>query len=481
MEEIIRFLQLRQVQKLSDEQKMIVGLSLFPDGKLSELATKLKNSGCDKVKYALEIKAYKDSKNDKDLISDLSQINPVILSFYKWLDFKSSPIKIRDFEDYVHTIKINEEFDVITEWTSYANSWILAICNKDINSDHCIDFQLLIRACHIFKLCIGMKDNKPVSIGSEKLINELFNLPIILPEGILISRCCERCSEKDKIELPDYEVIHNEDDGSSPDKAVKASSYTKIEPGIEEKLPCECKCDESCHAPSNYCMYLQTYISDLFIIKEELARYAEGDVADIENILAGEKKVRRQRNLIRTEDSKEQENETIASEERDHQVSEKFSLQEEVKNIIYSKVHLDAGVTATLKYGESVTLSSHANVTSDFSKSVSQKIARSYSKDITVRSASKIQEKVRKLQISKIINEFKDKNRQSTENTDSGADHRTGIYYWVNKVTHAQVFNYGKHMMFDVIVPEPASIFKKLYQLKINNNKKTYEPEKPVI
>ena len=42
--------------------------------------------------------------------------------------------------------------------------------------------------------------------------------------------------------------------------------------------------------------------------------------------------------------------------------------------------------------------------------------------------------------------------------------HRAGLYYWVNKVTHAQVFNYGKHMMFDAILPEPAAIFKKLYQ-----------------
>ena len=37
---------------------------------------------------------------------------------------------------------------------------------------------------------------------------------------------------------------------------------------------------------------------------------------------------------------------------------------------------------------------------------------------------------------------------------------RAGIFYWVNRVGHAQVFNYGKHMMFDMIVPEPAALFK---------------------
>src|SRR6266403_5669440 len=55
------------------------------------------------------------------------------------------------------------------------------------------------------------------------------------------------------------------------------------------------------------------------------------------------------------------------------------------------------------------------------------------------------------------------------------------IYYWVNKVSHAQVYNYGKHMMFDVIVPEPAAIFKKLYELKLKNDKNAKAPPKPTV
>ncbi|MEI9912513.1 MAG: hypothetical protein WDO71_24380 [Bacteroidota bacterium] len=131
---------------------------------------------------------------------------------------------------------------------------------------------------------------------------------------------------------------------------------------------------------------------------------------------------------------------------------------------------MDAGVTSTLKYGEAVTITPHANVTSDTAKSNSEDIARSYAKDVTDRSVIQIQEKVRKLQVSKIINEFEEKNKHSISNIEPGARHKAGIYYWVNKVTHAQVFNYGKHMMFDVIVPEPAAIFKRLYELKTEKN-----------
>ena len=228
-------------------------------------------------------------------------------------------------------------------------------------------------------------------------------------------------------------------------------------------------------------MCVNTYIADLFVIKEELARYEEGDLAAIENILAGENKVRRHRTLLRSEETTEAEEETVTSEERDHQVSEKTSLQEEVKSTIESKVGIDAGVTATLKYGEAVTITPHANVTADFSKSRADSVARSYAKEIVDRSVTKLQEKVRKLQITKIINEVEERNKHSIDNTDTGAVHRAGLFYWVNKVTHAQVFNYGKHMMFDAVLPEPAAMFKKLYREKILGDQKDLAPAKPTV
>ena len=85
----------------------------------------------------------------------------------------------------------------------------------------------------------------------------------------------------------------------------------------------------------------------------------------------------------------------------------------------------------------------------------------------------KFRRKLRKVQVSKLINELEERNKHAIDNTKQGADHRAGIYYWVNKVTHAQVFNHGKHLMFDVIVPEPAATFKKLFELKIKRTTRT--------
>jgi hypothetical protein len=461
MEEVFRYQQLRQSQKLSKEQKRITGLPLYPDDDYSPLARRLieinqgKSAG-DSVAARVEeyIRAEKPIEDPADLQS-------AIRAVYDWLNFKARPLRAADLADFISSLNPLESLDIRKEWITYADNLVIATYQRTISINYCVDFQLLIRICYLLKLCTVVTDGKlQLRDGvSGDLLDAILTQPVLLPALLLRSRCSGDCREKGKVDLP---------------------GVPSMPEGRADRL-CECKCDESCQKPSSHCICLNTYIADLFIIKEELARYEEGDIADIENILAGEMKVRRHRNLYRTEETVETETEALSSEERDHQVSEKFSLQEEVRSTIESKVGVDAGVTATLKYGEAITVTPHANVTAQFSKSQANNLARSYAKEIVDRSVTKIQEKIRKLQVSKVINELEERNKHSIDNTESGADHRAGIYYWVNKITHAQVFNYGKHLMFDVILPEPAATFKKLFELKNQGDNKHIFPQRPTI
>jgi hypothetical protein len=461
MDELFRFLQLRQSQKLSEEHKQQVGLSLYPTSDYSPLANSLiaTNKRGD-VEKAVDNHLEEYSRSAK-VFDDLEALPSAVRAAYDWLNFKAMPITRDDFAHFVSSLNPFEAFDLEDEWIAYADNLLVAIYRGEVSINYCIDFQLLVRICHLFKLCITVRDGEAqvTDEASSDLIHAILVNPVLLPALVLRSRCSGDCRTKGKVDFPRV-----------PD----------IAKGARDRA-CECKCDESCQAPSAHCICINTYIADLFIIKEELARYEAGDVADIENILAGELKVRRHRTLYRTESTTETEQETTTSEERDHQVSEKSSLQDEVKTAIDSKVGIDAGVTATLKYGEAITVTPHANVTANFSKSQAESVARSYSKEIVDRSATKIQEKVRRLQIAKIISELEEKNRHSIDNTQAGAVHRAGLYYWVNKVTHAQVFNHGKHMMFDAILPEPAALWKRLYQDKILLEKNKNEPPKPSV
>ena len=457
--ELSRFQQLRPPQMLAQEDAQQIGLPLYRDGKISDFGQSLRDA-TSRDDYMALIKRYLEV-NQKNLIRDQKAVNPVIAALYQWLDFKARPIKLDEFKSFVATLKSQQLLRPDDVWQILADNLILAIEHDLLNSRYCLDYQLLIRICYLIRLCLDPTEKSyKVKAGiTAEMVNRVLELPILLPTGILKRRCFEDCTSPNQMALP----------------SVDPKAFA------QERDPCECKCDETCQHPSNFCICIKPYIGDLFVIKEELARFEAGDIADIENILAGEKKLRKHRTLLRTESTTETENEVVTSEERDHEVNEKFGLQSEVKSTVDEKVNVDAGVTATLKYGDSVTLTPHANVTASFGKTESQNVARSYAKDLVDRSISKVQEKVRKLQISKILNEVEEKNQHSIDNAQPGADHRAGIYFWVNKVSHAQVYNYGKHMMFDVIVPEPAAIFKKLYSLKLTNDKNAKAPPKPTI
>jgi hypothetical protein len=459
MDELFRYQQLRQSEKLLEEQKQLIGLPLYPDDSYSPLANDLIDINKGRAADASAAGRLEEHGRTTKPIEDAAELLPAIRAMYDWLNFKARPIAPNALATFVSSLGKIEPFDLNKEWITYADNLLAAIYRGDLSINYCVDFQLLIRICYLFKFCIVIKDGKAqMKDGTTAdLLDAILVNPVLLPALVLRSRCSGDCRKRGRIRFPEVPEIREE----------------------RGKIPCECKCDETCRKPSAHCICINTYVSDLFVIKEELARYEEGDIADIENVLAGELKVRRHRNLYRTEETTETEVETITSEERDHQVSEKFSLQEEVKSTIDSKVGVDAGVTSTLKYGEAITITPHANVTAGFSKSQAESVARSYAKEIVDRSVTKLQEKVRKLQVSKVINELEERDKHSIDNTQAGAVHRAGIYYWVNKVTHAQVFNYGKHMMFDAILPEPAAIFKKLYQEKILIDRNNNEPPKP--
>ena len=460
MEELMRFQQLRSVQTISEEQTSLLGLTLYPKNQLTAFAKALVDAK-ERESYVGLINRYAETSNGKNIVSASSKLHPFIKALYDWLSFKARPIKKDDLDKFLQMLKTRSGFVLDDEWNSIADNLLVAIERNQINVNYCVNFQDLVRICHLIMLCLEFKGEVPklAKRATAELINEILTRPVILPRAILKGRCSTDCSQG-----------HNMDILRQPQ-----SKYLPYDG------KCECKCDTNCQAPDNHCLRIRTYISDLFIVKQDLARYEAGELADIENVLAGETKLRYHRTLLHSEDSSQTETETVTSEERDHQVTEKNSLQSEIKNTIDTKLNVDAGVTATLKYGEAITVTPHANVTYNDAKSESESIARSYAKEIVDRSVTKVQETARKVTISKVIKEVEEKNRHSIDNTQAGADHRAGLYYWVNKMSHAQVFNHGKHMMFDLIIPEPAATWKRLYQLKQKNDNALQVPPKPVI
>jgi len=476
MNEILRFLQVRPVQKISEEEKKFTGLPIYPINSISPLVEALRNAKCEKGKYTEIIKTYKKGGKKSKYISNIKNLHSIIVMMYEWFDYKAKPIKNEQFEHFIQyellkDLKTLKGFSLKNEWQRIADNFLVRIYEGKINTNDIIDFQILIKVCYILSFLKSIivdvqsdGDEQSVFVkgGITSIthcfplgnkggrVNEILNSPLLLPKDIFDFRCCD---EKN-IELPK--------------KAVRKK------PRPEEHR-CKCECNNKCQEASSHCICIKPYIADLLVVKEELSRYEEGDIAYIENILAGEKKKRKHRALFRSEEQSEEETETTSSEERDYQVSKKSSLQSEINKTIQTDLGVDAGVTSTSKYGPNTSITAHGNFAGDYSKSSAEAVSRSYARDVVDRSVSKIQEKIRIFESSKIINELEEKNLHSINN--EGGDHRAGIVYWVNKVTNAQIFNHDKHMMFDVYLPEPAALYKKLFALRGEAQK--VEPPSP--
>jgi hypothetical protein len=196
-------------------------------------------------------------------------------------------------------------------------------------------------------------------------------------------------------------------------------------------------------------------IADLLVVKQHVSRYELGEVARIENVLKGETRKHTQRHTLVNEKDTTVETETTKQTEQELTTTDKVDLKNEVDSTLKEDFNLKAGVQLAL-HGTGYDFKTNFDTAYDRSSSQASKFAADIAKDVTRRASTKITERVRQVQTTKITETFDELEDQGFENKDGG-DHISGVYQWVEKVYQAQVFNYGKHLLFDLMVPEPAA------------------------
>lgn len=196
-------------------------------------------------------------------------------------------------------------------------------------------------------------------------------------------------------------------------------------------------------------------IGDLLVVKQRLLRYEAGEVAHIENVMKSEHKERKHRRLNRQEEILYVETENQKESERDLQSTERFEMQKETSSTIESDTKFAAGVK--VNYYGFVNVEAHADYASENSTSESNKNSTNYAKDVTERSVSKILERTKEERTRKTFEEIEEINTHGFDNHDG--EHINGIYRWVDKMFEAQVYNYGRRLMYEFIVPEPAVFY----------------------
>jgi hypothetical protein len=199
-------------------------------------------------------------------------------------------------------------------------------------------------------------------------------------------------------------------------------------------------------------------IGDLLVVKQQLTAYLPGEVAHIENVLKGEFRERTHRMLDRTEtilfSSLEENQET----ERDTQSTDRFELKKEAEATLKEEMALSAGLTVTGSYGM-VKITAQGDFAYKTAKEESSKNSSSFAKEVVDRSVSKLQKKVKTERTDKTFHETEEINKHGIDNKE-GSGHVTGVYRWVDKKYHAQIYNYGCRLMLEFILPEPAAYYR---------------------
>jgi hypothetical protein len=214
-------------------------------------------------------------------------------------------------------------------------------------------------------------------------------------------------------------------------------------------------------------------VGDLKVVKQNLQKYAPGEVAHIENILMGQNKERIHSVRQKTEEIVIIETETTTTNEKDLQSTDRFEVSEESSQAAAEKRQNEFGVTASGSYGP-VSVSAHTKSTDEATQQESRKQSRSFAKEIVSRSVEKIQQRVREERTRKTSLEIEETNKYGLTATSKSV---VGVYRWVEKIYWAQVHVYGKRLMLEFMVPEPAALYIHTESNKPASSAKYTKPE----
>lgn len=170
-------------------------------------------------------------------------------------------------------------------------------------------------------------------------------------------------------------------------------------------------------------------VADLCLVRSHISRYERGEVASLENVLPGEKLT----HTVRRSD------ETESTETAD---TEQTSL----RTLTQTTAEQSAGKTTAQAIG-----SGRGPLTSDGPETFSKGVTDAVSSTSTNRN--------RKASVLRRLLRNEESLEHVLDNT-AEAGPRFGVYQWLDKVYSAQVFGYGSRLLYDIIVPEPAAVFR---------------------
>jgi hypothetical protein len=188
-------------------------------------------------------------------------------------------------------------------------------------------------------------------------------------------------------------------------------------------------------------------IADLLVVREHVLSYEPGEIAFVENVARGESFKRHTRRKNVSESSTLTTTFSSSETEHDLQSTDRFGLQRQSQNTIQDKAGSVAGMGISNAYGPLVD-------SSGSSQNTSSQVS-TYGQEITRQAVSKMTQSLETQVLQRTTSEF-DEAVEHDFNNAAGAKDQIVVYQWLDKIVQAKVFTYGKRVLYDIIVPEPA-------------------------
>jgi hypothetical protein len=219
-------------------------------------------------------------------------------------------------------------------------------------------------------------------------------------------------------------------------------------------------------------------IGDLKVVKQWLCGYQVGEISHIHNIMKGEEKERNLRHLEKTEEVFSFSSEQSKNNQQESQSTDRFEMKKEAEKIIKTDLSVNAHANFTYKQGEAIIVNVGGSFAYGNSNQDTQRSSSNYARDVMDKAVTQIQSRTSQQRSITKIFETEEKNNHKFTNLQPGATHTSGIYRWLDKKYNAQLYNYGKRMMFEFVIPEPAAFYveSKLKAAEID----IMAPQKPV-
>lgn len=205
----------------------------------------------------------------------------------------------------------------------------------------------------------------------------------------------------------------------------------------------------------------QATVSDLFVVRNEWRCYVAGEVADITNVLRGEKLEHSVLSIDEREITQTAVDETATTEQRAQETTDRTELSEETQSQVNLAVHVQGQVEVAGKYG-TTKVDATVGGSVDYSRSDAMHRATRVAHEAVMKASTTVEKRARRERVERLLARTEKRDGRTLDNSAHNDRDVRGVYRWVDRIDRFQVIRYPDRFQLEFQLPEPGNSLRRL-------------------